>query len=99
MLFNDAALTSTFDTFLAASPKPGAVWLDCSTVYPGLSAELSAKGHAKGVFFLSTPIFGRPDAVRMHKGLMACAGDPAAKERVGISIPIVCQDTLFLSTI
>ena len=82
MLFNDAALISTFDAFLAASSKPS-IWADCSTIYPGLSADLAAKGAAKGVSFLSTPIFGRPDAVRMHKGLMVCAGDPAARERVG----------------
>ena len=95
MLFNDAALVSTFDAFLAASPKPGTVWADCSTIYPGLSAELAAKGAAKGVSFLSTPIFGRPDAIRMHKGLMACAGDPAARERVGAA-SLMCRPGLLI---
>ncbi len=84
MLLNDEVLNSLFDAFLAASPKSGSIWADCSTIYPGLSAELSKKGAAKGVSFLSTPIFGRPDAIRRHDGLLVCAGDPAAKERVSV---------------
>ena len=91
MLLNDEVLKSTFDAFLAALPMPGLlkaqIWSDCSTIYPGVSADLAAKGAAKGVAFLSTPIFGRPDAVQRHDGLLVCAGDPAARERVS---PLVC---------
>lgn len=86
MLLNDEVLLSTFDAFLAASPKSGSIWVDCSTIYPGLSAELSAKGAAAAakVAFVSAPIFGRPDAIRRHDGLLVCAGDPAAKDRVSL---------------
>lgn len=82
MLANDAAVTSTVDAFLAADPKPGTIFNDCSTVYPDLSKELSQKAAAKGVHYLTSPIFGRPDAILAHKGLVITAGELAAKARV-----------------
>lgn len=85
MLLNDAAVTSTVEAFLSADPKPGTIFVDCSTVYPDLSEDLSHKAAGKGVLYLTSPIFGRPDAVLAHRGLLVSAGDPAARERVRCS--------------
>ncbi|EIE26757.1 3-hydroxyisobutyrate dehydrogenase family protein [Coccomyxa subellipsoidea C-169] len=94
MLLNDAAVTSTVEAFLSADPKPGTVFVDCSTVYPNLSEDLSHKAAEKGVLYLTSPIFGRPDAVLAHRGLLVSAGDPAARERVRPLLEAIGQGIL-----
>ena len=37
---------------------------------------------AAGVVFLSAPIFGRPDAIALHKGLCISAGPVDGRQRV-----------------
>ena len=82
MLLNDEAVSSTVESFLAANPKPGTIFVDCSTVYPDVSKDLTQKAAEKGVLYLTSPIFGRPDAVLAHRGLLVSAGNPAARARV-----------------
>lgn len=79
------------EAFLAAGPKPGTIFVDCSTVYPDLTTEMSHKAAEKGVTYLTSPIFGRPDAVLAHKGLLVSAGDPASRARVRLQLIIVTQ--------
>ncbi|CAL8467100.1 g6636 [Coccomyxa elongata] len=94
MLLNDEAVASTVDAFLAAGPKPGTIYVDCSTVYPDLATEMSHKAAEKRVTYLTSPIFGRPDAVLAHKGLLVSAGDPASRARVKPLLEAIGQGIL-----
>jgi len=38
--------------------KPGALWVDCSTVNPSFSKEMAARAHAQQIGFVDAPVFG-----------------------------------------
>jgi 3-hydroxyisobutyrate dehydrogenase/glyoxylate/succinic semialdehyde reductase len=40
------------------SLRPGALWLDCSTVNPSFSRQMAGRARACGVRFLDTPVLG-----------------------------------------
>ena len=82
MLYDDASLEQAAGEFLAAGPHKGTIFTNCATVYPGCTDALAKRTADAGVIFLSVPIFGRPDAILAHKGLLVSAGPEEGRQRV-----------------
>ena len=83
MMGDDAALRAVFGTYIAAPSRPeGAVYVDQSTVAPTLTTDLVHQAQAKGVSYLTAPVFGRPDAAANKQLYVVVAGEKAAKAKV-----------------
>lgn len=48
--------------------KPGALWIDCSTVNPSFSRKMAEEAHKRGVRFLDAPVAG--SLVPAEKGIL-----------------------------
>jgi 3-hydroxyisobutyrate dehydrogenase-like beta-hydroxyacid dehydrogenase len=78
MLADDAALDAVLsgEEGILAGLKAGALHISMSTIAV-ITAESAAARHAeRGQFFLSAPVFGRPDAASAAKLFVVAAGDP-----------------------
>jgi 3-hydroxyisobutyrate dehydrogenase-like beta-hydroxyacid dehydrogenase len=78
MLADDAALDAVLsgEEGILAGLKAGALHISMSTIAV-ITAENAAARHAeRGQFFLSAPVFGRPDAASAAKLFVVAAGDP-----------------------
>ena len=83
MLADDHALeeiTFTAEGILA-NLAPGAVHASCSTISTALSRRLAAEHTARQQLFVSSPVFGRPEAAEAKKLLVVAAGPAEAIER------------------
>ena len=78
----DSALQSVFSSYLSGKPKKGSIFIDCSTVFPDLTAKLAGEAEEAGISYLASPVFGRPDAALAGKTLVVASGSPAAKKKV-----------------
>ena len=91
MLGTDAALESVFGAYIQAPSRPqGATYVDHSTVAPKLTAKLAEQAAAKGVDYVSSPVFGRPDAAGAKQLFVIAAGGKDAKAQVCIWRGIPC---------
>ncbi len=83
MLSDDAALEQVVngEDGIAAGLPPGAAHLSCSTISTALARRLAALHAEKGQGYLSTPVFGRPEAAEAKKLLVIAAGAPDLIER------------------
>ncbi len=83
MVSNDQALEQllTEDGILDALPQ-GAIHLSFSTLSVNLAKSLLSRHTARGHGFVSSPVFGRPDAVSEGRLRLLCAGENAVVERV-----------------
>ena len=66
---------------LASALESGATHLSGSTISTALVRRLASEHAARGQEFLSTPVFGRPDAAAQGKLLVVAAGPPELVER------------------
>ena len=59
------------------------IYVECSTILPETARALAARAAAKGVAYISGPVFGRPDAAAAGQltGLLA-GGTKAARDRI-----------------
>ena len=88
MMGTDAALESVFGQYISAPDRPkDAIYVDCSTVAPDLTASLAEQAKGKGVSYVSSPVFGRPDAAAAQQLLVVAAGRADAKAQV-----VACAD-------
>lgn len=78
----DTALESVFGNYLSGKPKKGSIFIDCSTVFPDLTVKLAGEAEKAGISYLSSPVFGRPDAAIAGKTLVVASGEAAAKKKV-----------------
>jgi 3-hydroxyisobutyrate dehydrogenase-like beta-hydroxyacid dehydrogenase len=67
---------------IVAGLRPGAVWLEMSTVSPKATRELAALAEAKGATLLDAPVSGGPSIVEQGQLAIYVGGDAAALERV-----------------
>jgi 3-hydroxyisobutyrate dehydrogenase-like beta-hydroxyacid dehydrogenase len=76
MVADDAAVESVVLNHNAAidSLAPGAVHIAMSTMSVAISRRLTAAHHEKKQFFVSAPVFGRPDAAEAAKLVIVAAG-------------------------
>lgn len=90
MLPNDKVLRDVTSELLS-SMRPGTTHSSCSTVSPHTSRELAESHLEKGVNFVASPIFARPDGVAAKQGVWMVSGDrdgvknvePVLREIVG----------------
>ena len=92
----DSALESVFSSYLSGKPKQGSIFIDCSTVFPDLTARLANEAEKAGISYLSSPVFGRPDAALAGKTLVVAAGKTAAKKKVLAPVGLSSSLTLTL---
>jgi len=78
ILADDAALRQVAlgEDGILAGLAPDSVHVDMSTVSPDLSKELAQRYQERGVHYLASPVFGRPEAAAAAK-LWICPAGPA----------------------
>lgn len=84
MVSNDQALQDITDGNygLLSHARPDCIHVSMSTISPTLSRSLAAKHEEKGVQYIASPVFGRPDAAQNQKLWICVAGDRTAKQQV-----------------
>jgi 3-hydroxyisobutyrate dehydrogenase-like beta-hydroxyacid dehydrogenase len=75
MLSDDAAVIETTSSIVEGLPK-GAVHLSGSTISTAMARHIASLHAERGHGYLSTPVFGRPEAAESKK-LLVVAGGPA----------------------
>jgi 3-hydroxyisobutyrate dehydrogenase-like beta-hydroxyacid dehydrogenase len=82
MLSDDATVKETVtgkDGILQTLQKDG-LHISMSTISPGISEELSKLHQEAGSRYLTSPVFGRPEAAEAKKLWICMSGDKASKE-------------------
>lgn len=79
MLANDVAVRAVAFGDLRPSIGTETVYVDCSTVSPGLSGELASSYPGR---FLAMPVLGSPDAVGAGQAVLLAGGDSAVVQRI-----------------
>jgi 3-hydroxyisobutyrate dehydrogenase-like beta-hydroxyacid dehydrogenase len=84
MVSNTAALHAVTDGAdgVLAGLRPGAIWVDMSTVSPAASRALAAQVAAQGAHLLDAPVSGSVSTVEAGRLSIMVGGDQAAYERV-----------------
>jgi 3-hydroxyisobutyrate dehydrogenase-like beta-hydroxyacid dehydrogenase len=84
MVSNDQALKEITqgDEGILKKAKLGCIHVSMSTVSPKLATELDKSHKDKGVRYLASPVFGRPEVAQAGKLSVCMAGDNKAKEEV-----------------
>jgi len=85
---DDAVLQAVARELLPAlaERKDGAVHVSCSTVAPATTRALAEAHAARGVGFVSAPVFARPDGMRRGEATVPVSGPAWAKEK---AVPIL----------
>lgn len=96
MLAADAAVESVFHSYLSGHAKKGSIFIDCSTIYPDVTAKLADQAEEAGLSYLACPVFGRPDAALAGKTLVVASGNPAAKAKVSALQSYRPEDACYL---
>lgn len=60
--------------------RPEAIWIDCSTVNPSFSRDMSAEAQARGVRFLDAPVAGSKGAAQSGALVFLAGGETADLE-------------------
>lgn len=83
MVSNDQALHSIVEGphGLLEKGKPGCIHVSMSTISPRLSRNLEEKHQEKGMFFLSAPVFGRPEAAAKKELIICLSGKQHAQKQ------------------
>jgi 3-hydroxyisobutyrate dehydrogenase len=85
MLANDDAVRTVALGALRSSIGGRSTYVDCSTVSPGLSAELAEAFPGR---FVAMPVVGSPAAVAAGKAVLLAGGDAGVVDRLG---PVVAS--------
>lgn len=100
MLANDEALeaVSFGDTGIVAGLESGSIHCSCSTISVKLAQKLADQHARAGQSFLSSPVFGRPDAAAAKKLVIAVGGDPKLIEKVRPALDAMGRMTFVAGT-
>lgn len=83
MLANDQAVRAVFlDSGLLDAMDPGTVHVNHATISVALARELADAHTARGIDYVSAPVFGRPDAAAAAKLNIVAAGKSTAIDKV-----------------
>jgi 3-hydroxyisobutyrate dehydrogenase-like beta-hydroxyacid dehydrogenase len=83
ILADDQAMRAVLlDSGLLDSAPQGPVHVHMATLSVALAQELTQRYQARGIAYVSAPVFGRPDAAAAAKLHIVAAGDDAALTRV-----------------
>jgi len=90
---DDRVLAAVSDELLPAlaDRADGAIHVSCSTVSPEIARRLGEAYAARGVGFVSAPVFARPDGMRRGEATFPVSGPSWAKERV---VPLLQKTAL-----
>jgi 3-hydroxyisobutyrate dehydrogenase len=80
MVSDDAASRAIWcgpDGILAASPRPSALAIECSTLSHAWVIELAAQAQSKGLRYIDAPVTGLPDAAAAGELTLLVGADPA----------------------
>jgi 3-hydroxyisobutyrate dehydrogenase-like beta-hydroxyacid dehydrogenase len=100
MLANDDAVRAIALGDLRSSIGDQAIYVNCSTVSPGLNTELAVAFPAR---FVALPVLGSPDAVRTGQAVYLAGGDGSVVDRLtpaleSLSVTIHRYDTASLAS-
>lgn len=90
MLADDAAVEGVSEAILASLPA-GGVHISLSTISVALADKLTEAHAAKGQYFVSAPVFGRPPVAAEGKLFVAAGGAPAALEKALPLLEVIGQ--------
>lgn len=79
---------------LAAGLAPGAIHVSNSTISLAMARRLSSEHQARGQFYVSAPVFGRPDAAVAKRLLVVAAGEETAVQRVKPLLDAIGRGTI-----
>ncbi len=87
MLSTPEAVTETAmgENGFLSQLKPGAIWVDCTTVNPSFSCHMAALAQARGVQFVDAPVGGSKDPAEKGQLLFFVGGRP---EDVAVCQPL-----------
>jgi 3-hydroxyisobutyrate dehydrogenase len=80
MVSDDAASRAVWcgpDGVLAASPRPSALAIECSTLSHAWAIELAAHAKSEGLRYIDAPVTGLPDAAAAGELTLLVGADPA----------------------
>jgi len=83
-LMDDGSIRKMFDVSgpVFAALRPGATHLCVTTISPHCAEWLETTQKERGVFYVSGPVLGRPDAAKAGKLTQFLSGNPEAIERI-----------------
>lgn len=81
--------------FLSQLEK-GSLWVDCSTVNPSFSREMSSLSEQHGIRFLDAPVAGTKGPAEKGELLFLVGGEESALAEVQAHLDIMGKKTLFL---
>ncbi len=66
---------------LISNMKPGSIHLSMSTILPQTAKEMEQLYHQRGLSYLATPVFGRPEAASARRLHVVFSGDGMLRKR------------------
>ncbi|MGD9252107.1 MAG: NAD(P)-binding domain-containing protein, partial [Desulfobacterales bacterium] len=87
------------DEGLLAAMKPGATYIDVSTIDPGTARKLSDAAAAKGVDFLECPLGKTPAQAETAEEPIFAGGDQAVFEKMKPTLKIIGDPVYYMGTV
>jgi 3-hydroxyisobutyrate dehydrogenase-like beta-hydroxyacid dehydrogenase len=69
--------------------KPGALWVDCSTVNPSFSRQMAAESRKRQIHFLDAPVVGTKDPAEKGQLVFLVGGDPADAQACQLNFSVM----------
>ncbi len=92
MLADDAAIRAVvLDSSVLDHARPGLVHVVTATISVAFAEELAAVHKARGIGYVSAPVFGRPDVAEAAKLNIMAAGHPDALEKIRPLLEVIGQ--------
>ena len=100
MLADDSAVRDVVYSAegIAEALESGAAHISCSTISTHLAKELTAAHGARGIGYLSVPVFGRPEAAAARRLLVIAAGDKGLIDRFQPLFDAIGRQTIVAGT-
>ena len=92
MLADDAAVREVIEPLIDGAPRC-LVHVNMATISVALTRELAARHRERGLFYVASPVFGRPVLAESGKLTLVVAGDPGAIARVQPLFNVIGQKT------
>jgi 3-hydroxyisobutyrate dehydrogenase len=80
MMLDDKALLDMANRADGILAGGASIWVDCSSVSPGVATEVAQTAEARGVKFVNAPVSGNPGVVRAGNLIFAASGPADAIE-------------------
>jgi 3-hydroxyisobutyrate dehydrogenase-like beta-hydroxyacid dehydrogenase len=100
MLADDVAVSNVVfsEGGVLASLREGAIHVSMSTISVALADQLAAAHEAANQYFVSAPVFGRPEAAQDAKLFVVVAGEPEARHACQPLFAAIGQKTFPIGT-